>query len=78
MRLAGPGGALVPGDDADQMSWAFVPEPVDERAPGSSTGSRGTINRVVLGLMLKVFWHPLDFGLQQRHLLSLRRLVEAA
>jgi hypothetical protein len=28
--------------------------------------------------MLKVFWHPLDFGMQRRQLLNLKRLVEAA
>ncbi len=27
---------------------------------------------------LKVFWHPLDFGMQRRQPLSLKRLVETA
>jgi hypothetical protein len=42
------------------------------------TRSRGTIDRLALGLMLKVFWHPLDFGMQRRQLLNLKRLVETA
>jgi hypothetical protein len=40
--------------------------------------SRGTIDRLALGLMLKVFWHPLDFGMQRRQLPGLKRLVETA
>jgi len=28
--------------------------------------------------MLKVFWHPLDFGMQRRQLVNLKRLVETA
>jgi len=77
VRVAEPDRALVLGDDAGQMSWAFVLEPAD----GSTrliTRSRGTIDRLALGLMLKVFWHPLDFGMQRRQLLNLKRLVEAA
>ena len=61
-----------------QMSWAFVLEPVDETSTRLITRSRGTIDRVTLGLMLKVFWHPLDFGMQRRQLLNLKRLVETA
>jgi hypothetical protein len=33
---------------------------------------------VALGLMLKVVWHPVHFGMQRRQLLNLKRLVEAA
>jgi hypothetical protein len=40
--------------------------------------SRGTIDRLALGLMLEVFWHPLGFGMQRWRLLGLKRLVEAA
>jgi hypothetical protein len=36
------------------------------------------IDRLALGLMLKLFWHPLDFGMQRRQLLKLKRLVETA
>jgi hypothetical protein len=42
------------------------------------TRSRGTIDRLALGLMLKVFWHPLGFGMQRRQLPGLKRLVETA
>jgi len=28
--------------------------------------------------MLKVFWHPLGFGMPRRQLLNLKRLVETA
>jgi uncharacterized protein YndB with AHSA1/START domain len=63
---------------AGQMSWAFVLEPVDETSTRLITRSRGAIDRLALGLMLKVFWHPLDFGMQRRQLLNLKRLVETA
>lgn len=59
------------------MSWAFVLEPVDETSTRLITRSRGAIDRLALGLMLKVIWHPLDFGMQRRQLLNLKRLVEA-
>jgi len=42
------------------------------------TRSRGAIDRLALGLWLKVFWHPLGCGMQRRQLPGLKRLVEAA
>jgi hypothetical protein len=68
----------VLGDDAGQMSRAFMLEPADETSTRLITRSRGTTGRVALGLMLKVFWHPHDFGMQRRQLLHLKRLVETA
>jgi hypothetical protein len=78
VRVAGPGRALVLGDDAGQMSWAFVLEPAGETSTRLITRSRGTIDHLAFGLMLKVFWHPLGFGMQPRQLLTLKRLVETA
>jgi hypothetical protein len=78
VRVAGPGRALVLGDDAGQMSWAFVLEPAGETSTRLITRSRGTIDRLALGLMLKVCWHPLDVGMQRRQLLNLKRLVKTA
>ena len=78
VRMVDPERALVLGDDAGSMSWAFVLEPVDETSTRLITRSRGAIDRLALGLMLKIFWHPLDFGMQRRQLLNLKRLVEAA
>jgi hypothetical protein len=40
--------------------------------------SRGTIDRLALGLWLEVFWPSLGFGMQRRRLPGLKRLVEAA
>jgi hypothetical protein len=78
LRMVEPERALVLGDDAGSMSWALVLEPVDERNTRLITRSRGAIDRLALGLMLKIIWHPLDFGMQRRQLLNLKRLVEAA
>lgn len=77
VRMVEPERALVLGDDAGSMSWAFVLEPVDETSTRLITRSQGAIDRLALGLMLKVIWHPLDFGMQRRQLLNLKRLVEA-
>ena len=45
------------------MSWAFMLEPVDQTSTRLITRSRGANDRVALGLMLMVIWHPLDFGM---------------
>jgi hypothetical protein len=78
VRVAEPDRALVLGDDAGQMSWVFVLESAGETSTPLITRSRGTTGRLALGLMLKVFWHPLDFGMQRRQLLNLKRFVETA
>jgi hypothetical protein len=78
VRVAEPDRALVLGDEAGQMSWGFVLEPAGETSTRLITRSRGAIDRLALGLMLRVFWHPLEFGMQRRQLLSLKRFVEPA
>jgi hypothetical protein len=78
VRMVEPEQALVLGDATGGMSWAFVLEPVDETSTRVITRSRGAYDRLALGLMLKVLWQPLDFGMQRRQLLNLKRLVEAA
>jgi hypothetical protein len=60
------------------MSWAFVLEKIDERSTRLITGSRGAYDHLALGLMLKVVWQPVHFGMQRRQLLNLKRRVEAA
>jgi hypothetical protein len=76
VRVAGPGRALVLGDDAGQMSWGFVLEPAGETSTRLITRSRGATGRLAVGMMLKVFWHPPGFGMQRRQ--HLKRLAEAA
>ena len=76
--VTGPGRALVPGDEADQMSWAFGLAPAGETSTRLTTRPRGTTGRLALGPMLKVFWHPCDFRMQRRQLLNFKRLVETA
>jgi protein-S-isoprenylcysteine O-methyltransferase Ste14 len=71
-----PERALVLGDATGGMSWAFVLEPIDQSSSRLITRSRGAYDRLALGLFLKVFWHPLDFGMQRRQLLNLKRLAE--
>jgi hypothetical protein len=78
VRGAGPDRALGLGGDAGQMSWAFALEPAGETSTRLITCSRGAIDRVSPGLVLTVFWHPLDFGMQRRQPPGLRRLAETA
>jgi hypothetical protein len=76
VRVVQPDRALVLGDEAGQMSWAFALEPAGETGTRLITRSRATAGRLALGLMLKVFWHPAGFGMQRRQLLNLKRLAE--
>jgi PPOX class probable F420-dependent enzyme len=78
VRAVEPERALVLGDDAGSMSWAFVLEPIGATGTRLITRSRGAYDRLALGLLLKVVWHPVHFGMQRRQLLNLKRLVEAA
>jgi deazaflavin-dependent oxidoreductase (nitroreductase family) len=77
VRVVEPQRALVLGDDAGSMSWAFVLEPAGETGTRLITRSRGASDRLALGLLLKVVWHPVHLGMQRRQLLNLKRLVEA-
>lgn len=77
VRIVEPERALVLGDAAGGMSWAFVLEPIDENRTRLITRSRGAYDNLALGLFLNVFWRPVDFGMQRRQLLNLKRLVEA-
>ncbi|MBV9007070.1 MAG: hypothetical protein JO181_20550 [Solirubrobacterales bacterium] len=78
VRMIEPEGALVLGDATGGMSWALVLEPVDKNSTRHITRSRGAYDRLAVGLFLKLFWHPVDFGMQRRQLVNLKRLVEAA
>jgi hypothetical protein len=73
-----PDRALVLGDDAGSMSWAFVLEPAGAGSTRLITRSRGSYDRLGLGLMLRFGWHPGHFGMQRRQLLNLKRRAENA
>ena len=77
VRAVEPERALVLGDDAASMSWAFVLEPAGEKSTRLITRSRGAYDRLALGVMLRVVWQPVHFGMQRRQLLNLKRRVEA-
>jgi lambda repressor-like predicted transcriptional regulator len=77
VRMIEPERALVIGDAAGGMSWAFVLEPVDEHTTRLITRIRATYDGRALGLFFKLFWHPVHFAMQRRQLLNLKRLVEA-
>lgn len=78
VRLVEPERALVLGDAAGGMSWAFVLEPVDDKTTRLITRVRTTYDSQAWGLFLRVFWHPVHFAMQREQLFNLKRLVEAA
>jgi hypothetical protein len=78
VRMVEPERALVLGDATGGMSRALVLEPIDEASTRPITRSSGAYDRLALGLLLNVFWHPVDFGMQRRQLLNLKRLAKAA
>jgi hypothetical protein len=77
VRLVEPERAIVIGDAAGGMTWAFVLEPVDEHTTRLITRIRATYDGRALGLFFRLFWHPVHFAMQRRQLLNLKRLAEA-
>jgi hypothetical protein len=69
--------ALVLGDAAGTFTWALVLEPIDETATRLVTRARARYERLAVGLMLRLVWRPIHFGMQRRQLLSLKQRVEA-
>ncbi len=77
VRAVEPQRALVLGDGGGSMSWALVLQPMGQASTRLIARSRGAYDRLALGLMLRVLWHPIHFGVPRRQLLNLKRLVEA-
>jgi hypothetical protein len=77
VRLVEPERALVIGDAAGGMSWAFVLEPVDEKTTRLITRVRATYDSLGFGLFLKILLRPIHFAMERRQLLNVKRLVEA-
>jgi hypothetical protein len=78
VRAVQPERALILGGDGAPVSWAFVLEPVDKTSTRLVTRARGNYERLAIGLMLRLVWRPIHFGMQRRQLFNLRRRVEAA
>ena len=75
-----PERSLVLGGDAGSrysVTWAFVLEPINETSTRLITRASGEYERRAVGLMLGLVWRPIDFGMQRRQLLNIRRRVEA-
>ena len=75
VRMVDPERALVIGDAAGGMTWAFALEPIDENTTRLITRVRATYDGVALALFFKLFWHPTHFAMQRKQLLNLKRLV---
>ena len=77
VRRIEPVRALVIGDAAGGMTWAFVLEPVAEHNARLIIRVRATYDSLAFGLFLKVFLRPVHFAMARKQLLNLKRLVEA-
>jgi hypothetical protein len=77
VRMVEPQRALVLGDAAGGMSWAFVLESVDQDRTRLITRIRATYDRPAAAMFLEAGLHPAHFAMQRKQLLNLKRLVEA-
>jgi hypothetical protein len=66
------------GDDLDAEAVIRWNDVIMIQGAPSPRSGRGLCRRGAGALMLKRVWHPLDFAMQRRQLLSLKRLVETS
>jgi hypothetical protein len=78
VRAVEPERARILGVDAVPVIWALVLQPIDEATTRLLTRGGGNYERFAIGLMLRIVWRPIHFGMQQRQLLNLKLRVEAA
>jgi hypothetical protein len=78
VKAVEPDSVLVLGDDAGNVAWAFVLELIDETRTRLLVRASGDYEGLTVGLILKLGWRPIHFGMQRRQLLNLKRHVEAA
>jgi hypothetical protein len=77
VKAVQPASVLVLGDHAGNVAWAFVLEPIDETRTRLLVRASGDCERFTVGLILKLGWRPIHFGMQRRQLLNLKWRAEA-
>ena len=77
VRAVEPERVLVLGVPGSSATWALVLEPIDDTTTRLITRVRATYDRLLLGLALKAFWHPIHYAMQRRQLLNVKRRAEA-
>lgn len=77
VRAVEPERALVLGEDTGSFTWAFVLEPIDATSTRLIARVRSWYESLAGGLMVRLVWRPIHFGMQRRQLLNLKRRVEA-
>ena len=75
VRPVEPERALILGGDAVPVIWALVLQPIDEATTRLLARGRGSYERFAIGLMLRIVWRPIHFGMQRRRLLNLKLRV---
>ncbi len=63
--------------DTGSFSWAFVLEPIDATSTRLIARVRVWYESLAAGLMDRLVFQPVHFGMQRRQLLNLKRRVEA-
>jgi hypothetical protein len=77
VRAIEPERALVLGENTGSISWAFVLEPIDATSTRLITRAQSWYESLAFGLMLRLVFRPIHFGMQRRQLLNLKQRVEA-
>lgn len=78
VRAVEPERALVVGEDTGSFTWAFVLEPIDATSTRLIARVRTWYQSLAYGLLVRLVWRPIHFGMQRRQLLNIKRRVEAA
>jgi hypothetical protein len=77
LRAVEPERAFVLGEDSGSFTWTFVLEPIDATSTRLIVRVRSWYESLAGGLMLRLVWRPIHFGMQRRQLLNLKQRVEA-
>ncbi len=77
VRAVEPERALVLGEDTGSFTLALVLEPIDATSTRLIARARAWYESLAGGLMVRLVWPPVHFGMQRRQLLNLKRRVEA-
>lgn len=77
VRAVEPERALVLGEDTGSFTWTLVLEPIDATSTRLIARVRSWYESLAGGLMIRLVWRPIHFGMQRRQLLNLKQRVEA-
>lgn len=78
VRAIEPERALMLGDSAGTIVWTFLLERIANQETRLIVRVNGTYERIAVGIVMRLLWRPIHFGMQRRQLINLKRRVRAA